>query len=67
MNSTPRAEVPPERRPGRVSLAELIRYYARSYGGAMYLYHVVIPSLKRSGRLILDAPDYPEPVVYRMH
>ena len=67
MQDNPRAEVPPERRPGRVSLAELIRHYARSYGGAIYLYHVVIPGLKRSGRLELDAPDYPEPIAYRMH
>lgn len=60
-------EVPPESRPGGVRLSELIAYHARSFGGAFYLYHAVIPNLKRSGRLIVDAPDYPEPVFYAKH
>jgi hypothetical protein len=57
----------PEAAPGPVKLSALVSYYARSFGGALYLYHVVIPALERSGRLVSDCEPYPAPVLYSAH
>jgi len=53
----------PEYKPGPVKLSALIKYYAKSWGGAQHLYHNVIPNLKRQGRLVKDVPDYPAPTM----
>ena len=52
-----------ESRPGPVLQSALVAHYAWSLGGALYLYHVILPALRKSGRLIVDGEPYPAPTL----